>query len=121
MPRPFRLYVDEDATWNALVAALRERGFDVLTVRDAKRQRSSDEAQLEFATAEDRVLITFNAGHFSVLHRNWIQQGKEHSGIVVMHQSIRSVGELQRRLIRIRAALSQEQMRNQLLFLTNWA
>ncbi|MCC6585296.1 MAG: DUF5615 family PIN-like protein [Bryobacterales bacterium] len=121
MPRPFRLYFDEDATWNALLAALRERGFDVLAVRDAKRQRSSDEAQLEFAASEDRVLITFNAGHFSVLHRNWIQQGKDHGGIVVMHQSLRSVGEVQRRLIRIRAALSHEQMRNQLIFLSNWA
>ena len=53
-----RLYIDEDAMDTDLVNALRLRGVDTLTVRDAGMIRQPDEAQLRFASQQGRALYS---------------------------------------------------------------
>ncbi len=63
------LYLDEDV--NVLVADLLEaRGFDVLTVRDARQLRASDEKQLAYAVSQSRTLVTYNRADFEALVQN---------------------------------------------------
>jgi hypothetical protein len=79
-----RLYVDEDAMACALVGGLRARGIDVTTVLDAGMSEQNDITQLEYATQHGRVLYTFNVGHFCHLHTQYVSQGKNHAGIIVV-------------------------------------
>jgi predicted nuclease of predicted toxin-antitoxin system len=72
-----RLFADEDFD-HRVVARLRALGHDVVTVMEAGRRGASDEEQLAHATAEGRVLITFNRADFHALHR----RGIAHAGII---------------------------------------
>ena len=92
-----RLYVDEDAMAQALVRGLRACGVDVTTVLDAGMTEQDDRAQLEHATQRGRVLYTFNVGHFCRLHAQYMAQGKNHAGIIVVFRRRYAVGEQLRR------------------------
>jgi Domain of unknown function (DUF5615) len=55
-----RLYLDEDSMRQALVQALRARGVDVITALEADMIERADEEHLDYATAQGRVLYSFN-------------------------------------------------------------
>lgn len=78
-----RLYVDEDAMDKDLIQALRARGVDVIAALDAGMIERSDEAHLDYATAQGRVLYSFNAADFLRLHTSYLSQGKSHAGIAL--------------------------------------
>jgi len=106
-----RLHLDEDAEAHALIRALRDRGVDVTTTSEAGMTESSDEDQLDWATAASRVLLTYNAADFCRIHSEFAKIGRGHAGIIV--------AEL-RRLLRIRTQLSADAMRNRIEFLNRW-
>ncbi len=85
---------------------------------EAGRGGSTDLSQLEWASGENRTIITFNVAHFAKLHRDWIQQGRHHAGIVVSRQ--RSIGELLQGLLNLASSLSADEMSDRLEFLSNW-
>ena len=105
---------------NALVIALRARGVDVLTALEAGMIERSDEEHLDYATAQGRVLCSFNVGDFYRLHTTYITQGKSHAGIILARQQRYSVGEQMRRLLKFIATKSAEQMKDQVGFLSFW-
>lgn len=106
---------------NSLVVTLRSRHLDVLSANDADMVSVSDEAQLEFAARQNRVLFSFNVADFCRLHREWLIQGKSHAGIVLAHQSHKdSMGALLRGLFRLSAQLSASEMIDRREFLANW-
>jgi predicted nuclease of predicted toxin-antitoxin system len=109
-----RLFFDEDVH-AALAAALRKRGYDAVLALEEKRLSLSDESQLNFATQENRCLVTFNVGDFVRLHNRWIDEGREHAGIIVSKQL--PVGESLRRLLALLQKESGESMRGQVRFL----
>lgn len=113
-----RLYVDEDTQRHALVQAVRARGYDLITTLEARRLSQSDANQLAYATAEGRTILTFNSRDFVKLHRQYLIQGKSHSGIIVSNQL--ETGLLIRRLLRLLQSRSAEDMANWLEFLGNW-
>ena len=115
-----RLYLDEDAGDKALVRALRARGVDVQPANEAGMIEQPDDAQLEYAAAEGRVVVTFNRAHFCRLHTQWLAAGRSHAGIVVARQQQYSVGEQMRRLLRLLAAKTADDMHNHLEFLGDW-
>jgi hypothetical protein len=116
-----RLYIDEDAMRNALVLALRTEGIDVTFVGEQGREGHSDHQQLEYATAEGRVLYSFNIRDYVVLHAQFLEEGRPHAGIIVTDQHRRySVGEQLRRVQALMKAKSAEEMRNQLVYLSAW-
>jgi hypothetical protein len=115
-----RLYFDEDAMDEDVVDALRIRGVDVLTPLEAKTLGRDDINQLDFATERRRVLYTFNQGHFHQLHIQYVTGGRPHAGIILGQQQRFSVGEQMRRLLKIIAAKSAEDIENQIVFLSSW-
>jgi hypothetical protein len=112
-----RFFTDEDV-YGATTVALCRTGFDAMSTPESGRLRQSDEAQLEWAAAEGRVLVTFNVGHFASLHAEWMQQGRHHAGMVLSSQ--RPIGDLIRRLLHLSGTLEADAMHDRLEFLSDW-
>ena len=112
-----RLYVDEDAAEHAVVEQLRAHGVDVLTVSDAGTSGDDDDAQLVLATSQGRTFYTLNVGDFCNLHKQFLSEGKEHAGIIVIPRQRYSSGEKLRRLLELITLVTAEEMRNRLEFL----
>ena len=89
------------------------------TTMEAGMAGRADEQQLEWAASNSRALYSFNRGDFYSLHTNWLREGRHHSGIILSRQGL-SVGEQMRRLLRLVAARSAEDMQNNIEFLTTW-
>ena len=77
-----RLFFDEDVS-ASIVDNLRQRGFDVTSVRDTGRLRLNDASQLAFAAADGRAFVTHNHLDFERLHQRYLSEGLEHHGIIV--------------------------------------
>lgn len=75
-----RLYANENFPL-PVVIELRQLGHDVLTVQETGKggQAVPDEAILEFATQENRAVLTLNRKHFVRLH----EVVRNHAGIIV--------------------------------------
>jgi hypothetical protein len=95
----FALYLDEDVDVE-LAELLKSDGHDVLTTVEAGNANSamSDEDQLAFSTARNRILFTHNVKDFYPLVTEWARSGKEHAGVIVSGRH--SVYELHSRLRR---------------------
>lgn len=74
------IYSNENFPLPAVVA-LRQLGHDILTIQETGRadQAIPDEAVLQFAGEQQRILLTLNRRHFIRLHN----AGHPHAGIVV--------------------------------------
>ena len=114
MSRP-KIYLDEDV-YAAVALGLRRRGFDVLTTFEAGRRSSSDGDQLRFASAEGRVLVTFNRGDFARLHAKCVASGDRHSGIIVSRQA--SIGSVVKALAKLLGAADAAGLANRFLWLS---
>ena len=79
------VYLDECVD-QPLADALRERGFTVLTAREAANLALTDERQLEDATRLGMVTLSYNRLHFIRLHAAFTQQSRAHGGIVLLPQ-----------------------------------
>jgi Domain of unknown function (DUF5615) len=79
-----------------------------------------DEEILDYAAAEGRVLYTCNIADFSRLHAAWLNEGRSHAGLVLCRQQY-SIGEQLRRVLRLIAARSAEEMIDQVEFLSAWS
>jgi hypothetical protein len=115
-----RLYFDEDSMNQALLRALAARGVDATSALGAGMIRRSDADHLAYATGEGRALFSFNVGDFCRLHDQWLAAGRSHAGIVVAQQRRFAVGEQLRRLLRLVATISAEDMRGRIEFLGSW-
>lgn len=115
-----RLYLDEDSMDKALLQALRARGVDVTTALEAGMIERDDQEHLDFATAQGRVLYSFNVGDFSRLHSTYLAEDKSHAGIVLARQQHYSVGEQMRRLLKLMASTRADEMTNRVEFLSTW-
>jgi hypothetical protein len=115
-----RLYLDEDSMDGDLVRALKARGVDVLSALEAGMVERSDSHHLEYASAQGRILYSFNVGDFHRLHTSWLTEGRFHSGLVLSKQQQYSVGEQMRRLLKLIATRSPEEMRNHVEYLSAW-
>lgn len=103
-----------------LVRVLRSRGIDVVTATEAGMIRRKDEEHLSLATAQGRVLYSFNIRDFHEIHTEWASTGRSYAGIILAQQKRYSIGEQIRRLVRLIGSLSEEAMRNREEFLGRW-
>jgi len=115
-----RLYLDEDAMEHGLVIAFRARLVDVLTASDCGMVNRDDEEHLEYASRSGRALYSFNIRDYARIDRQWIENGREHSGIILAPQQRLSIGEQQRRLLQLLSRRSAAEMRSQIEYLSNW-
>ena len=89
----------------------------MITAMEVGMAGQSDGLQLEWAASNGRALYSFNRGDFYSLHTTWLREGRHHSGIILSRQGL-SVGEQMRRLLRLIAARTAEDMHNHVEFLT---
>lgn len=115
-----RIYMDEDSMSRSLVRALRARGTDVITALEEGMIERDDADHLDYATAQGRVLYTFNVADFYRLHTEYLAQGKSHAGIILVRQQRYSIGEQMRMLLKLLAEKSVEEMKNNVEFLSAW-
>lgn len=115
-----RLYLDEDTMDADLVEALRIRGVDVTTAKEAGMIRRMDDEHLMFAAAAGRALYSFNIRDYQALHAWYLAQQHGHAGIILAQQQRYSLGEQMRRLLKIIAAIPAEQMCDNVVFLSAW-
>jgi hypothetical protein len=114
------LYLDEDSQDRFLVRALRARAIDVVTAFDVDMIEREDSEQIEWATAHNRAIYSFNIADFYGLHTIMTKEGKSHGGIILARQQQYSVGEQMRRLLKLISAKSADEMRGQVEFLSAW-
>ena len=105
----------------ALVQALRARNVDVVTASDLGMIEQADSVHLDCATEQGRVLCSFNIQDYYRLHSDYSAQGKPHAGIILMRQQHYTVGEQMRRLLRLVAAKSPDEMKDWAEFLSAWS
>ena len=115
-----RLYLDEDASSNALAEALRSRGIDVLTTTEANMRGRMDEDQLRHATEQGRSIFTYNVKHYTALHKQFIGQGLGHAGIILVTGQYWSVGEQMRRTTNLVQRVPAEEMNDRIEYLSSW-
>jgi hypothetical protein len=113
--------MDEDAMERALLAALRGSRIDVVAASDCGMIDKSDAEHLLYATAHGRVLYSFNIADYNLLHSQWVASSRAHGGVIVAPQQQYSVGAQLRRLLRLLAAKSAEDMQSRLEYLSNWS
>ena len=112
-----KLYIDEDAAETSVIVALRQRGVDVLTVHEAGLQSASDEEQLRFASSIDRAIYSLNVSDFARLHREFLQRGDNHSGIILIPRQRYTIGEKIRELQQLLASVGPDNLKNTIHFL----
>ena len=89
------LLLDENIQYG-LVPALRQRGWDVVHVKDMGLRSVSDPEVLDAAIRAHRIVLTYNIGDFSKLDAELREAGRIHPGILMSIE--RPIGELVRRL-----------------------
>ena len=118
MPDLIKLYLDEDTINRRLINALRSRGIDVLTAKEAEKIQVSDHDHLIYAASLGRTVFTFNTRDFVKLHKEYLSRGRHHAGIIVSGQV--QVAVILRRLLRLLNTRSAADMRDWLEYLSNW-
>jgi len=113
-PAPLHVYLDEDVDV-LLVPLLAARGIDALTTIAAGHLGETDEAQLEFALQETRVLITHNRTDFEQLAVQWWNQQKDHAGIVLAIRRANSY-DLLRHVLSVLGMYDQDGWRNVVMY-----
>jgi predicted nuclease of predicted toxin-antitoxin system len=91
---------------------LRQRGVDVLTAQDAARCGLPDADQLQFATSQERVVVTFDPDYLALA-----ATGVRHSGIAWCHARKYSIGELIHMLLLLQAVFSRDEMKDRVEYL----
>ena|SRR5438093_565388 len=87
-------------------------GINVLTAQEAGRCGLADTDQLKFATANERVMVTFDPD-FLALHSS----GMQHAGIAWSHMLKYSIGQLIFMLVLLHAVLDRHDMKNRVEYL----
>lgn len=112
-----KLHLDADASSKALQRALRERGYDVTrTPNDWVGAEASDEQQLLGATAQGRVIFTYNIGDF----QNLARRHSHHAGIIVAAQRSFSLHELIELLDKCLSTTTAQEWIGQVRWLSDW-
>jgi hypothetical protein len=114
---PAKIYIDEDASQQAIVSALRRSGVDVLTAYEAGREGRPDDEHLRFAASHGRAVYSLNVSDFTRLHWEFLTRGEEHFGILIIPRQRYGIGEKVRRLLQLLQSADAESLKNTLQFL----
>lgn len=112
-----KLYLNENVP-EAISKGLILRGYDALTTRKAGNSGISDLNQLKFATKENRSLVSFNVKDFSKIHLEYMEKDLKHKGIILSKQL--PVGVIMKGLIKIMLLKTQEEVENNIVWVSNF-
>ena len=104
-----KLYLDHDISYR-IAEQLRAQGYDAVGAWEVGNAELPDQAQLEYAADQRRVLVTFNVQDFVPLYLEWWNAGQHHSGIVTSEQL--KFGEMLRRLLHFLETITAKEVRN---------
>jgi hypothetical protein len=111
MAEHIRFYFDQHIPF-AVARGLRRRQVDLVTAQEAGRCGLADLEQLQWASAEGRVLVTFDADFLAL-----VAGGHSHAGIAFCPASKYSIGELIHALLLVYDVLDVADLRSQIEFL----
>lgn len=84
-----RLLLDAHYSYGRIGIVLEREGHDVrAAVRDPDLRNAADPEVLDAAILDQRILVTADTGHFSVLLAQLAMSGREHFGVVLVPKSI---------------------------------
>ena len=84
-----RLYLDEDI--NPKIAEILQRsGCNAVSTQGAGNRGADDEAQLVYASRIDAALVTRNRNDFIALTTQFLDEGRKHSGVIIVPHSVRA-------------------------------
>lgn len=109
-----KLLLDEQI-WKYLARLLREQGFDVIHVNEVDLDATPDEQIMAYAVEKHRAVVTFNVRDYVPLATQYVEDGKEHYGVVVSKELSR--GELQKRVKKLLESVTAEEMMNAVRYL----
>lgn len=109
-----KLLLDEQI-WKYLARLLREQGFDVIHVNEIDLDATPDEQIMAYAVEKHRAVVTFNVRDYVPLAIQYVEDGKEHYGVVVSKELSR--GELQKRVKKLLESVTAEEMMNAVRYL----
>jgi predicted nuclease of predicted toxin-antitoxin system len=101
---PIRFYFDQHVQ-AAVAGGLRQHGVDVLTAQKAGKCGTTDPEQLQFATDDQRVLVSFDSDYLTLA-----ATGLRHAGIAWCLATKYSIGQLIRALLLVHGVLSRAEM-----------
>ena len=78
-----KIYADEDAMDQDLVAALRSRGVMVVTATEAFMVEMKDDEHLALAAELGSALYSFNSCDYQRIHGEWMADGRDHFGLIM--------------------------------------
>lgn len=108
-----RLLIDEDV-WQGLGDALRQEGYDAISVTEAGYKGLSDEEILTKASEAGRAVLSHNSQDFALLAERCFFEEITHAGIILSRQF--SKGELLRRTLALLKDLTPALLANTLRF-----
>jgi hypothetical protein len=79
-------YLDDCADSDLLITYLQRAGHQVFTPRTERTAGADDPVHLAHATAKGFTLITKDPDDYTLLHQEWQQQGRAHSGILLIYE-----------------------------------
>jgi predicted nuclease of predicted toxin-antitoxin system len=109
-----RLLIDEDV-WQGLAVALRDAGYDAVSVTEAEYKGLADTEILAEAAAAGRAVLSHNIQDFAPLAERCFFEQIPHAGIIVARQFEK--GELLRRTLALLETLTRENLANTLRFI----
>lgn len=81
-----KVYLDEDLA-PTIAGILRQKGIDAISAHDVPNLHLDDQAQLTYAIAEGRAIVTANVGDFRRIALEAVAANKQHCGIVLVPSS----------------------------------
>ena len=86
-----RIYTNE-STSVPIAEGLKRRGVNAFSARDAENSGLTDEEQLIYA-GEERATIFTHGTDFLQIAAKWLDEGRDHQGIIYCHQKRYTIGE----------------------------
>ena len=111
---------------DAIVNQLRQRGITVVRAEDVNMGKAKDAEILTYAAQHDYAVITFDSD-FQELHRQWLQQDRNHTGIFFCAHHLQGQSGIGRivtvcaefyELINSNAGTLKDDIHNQLYFIS---
>jgi predicted nuclease of predicted toxin-antitoxin system len=80
-----RLFLDAHISGRRVAGALRAHGHDVRAADEERElDGATDEELLALATADERVMVTFDVKDFPVIARRWAEAERQHTGCAIV-------------------------------------
>ena len=90
-----RLLLDENVSY-PILRALRQRGWDVVHVKDIGMRTATDSSVLDAAVNSGRIILTSDFSDYNALDAAFRAGSREHPGIILLPE--KPVGEVLRSL-----------------------